>query len=196
MSARSKTAALALASALAIAAAAPAQAAPVYTVVDQDLSTGSYDITYKGGTITFANGIGFPSYIAVSTSGTGAVRTVFGNPSTDFTDRGYAFYDANTLGGFGSVAVSTPIYATNGRNFLGLRVGTEGNYYYGFAYTTDNVLNSYGFENQANTGILGTTAVPEPATWALMIAGFGLVGGAMRRRRTATAGATTIVRYA
>ncbi len=26
------------------------------------------------------------------------------------------------------------------------------------------------------------TAVPEPATWAMMIAGFGLVGGAMRRR--------------
>ena len=30
-----------------------------------------------------------------------------------------------------------------------------------------------------------TGAVPEPATWAMMIAGFGLVGGAMRRRRTA-----------
>jgi hypothetical protein len=27
-------------------------------------------------------------------------------------------------------------------------------------------------------------AVPEPATWAMMIGGFGLVGGAMRRRRT------------
>lgn len=26
--------------------------------------------------------------------------------------------------------------------------------------------------------------VPEPVTWALMISGFGLVGGAMRRRRT------------
>ena len=30
-------------------------------------------------------------------------------------------------------------------------------------------------------------AVPEPATWAMMIAGFGLVGGAMRRRRTTVA---------
>jgi hypothetical protein len=26
------------------------------------------------------------------------------------------------------------------------------------------------------------TAVPEPATWAMMIMGFGLVGGVMRRR--------------
>lgn len=29
-------------------------------------------------------------------------------------------------------------------------------------------------------------AVPEPATWALMVAGFGLIGGAVRRRRRAT----------
>ena len=29
----------------------------------------------------------------------------------------------------------------------------------------------------------GDPAVPEPATWAFMIAGFGLVGAAMRRRR-------------
>jgi hypothetical protein len=29
--------------------------------------------------------------------------------------------------------------------------------------------------------------IPEPATWAMMIAGFGLVGGVMRRRREALA---------
>ena len=29
--------------------------------------------------------------------------------------------------------------------------------------------------------------VPEPSTWALMIAGFGLAGAALRRRRAATA---------
>lgn len=31
------------------------------------------------------------------------------------------------------------------------------------------------------------SAVPEPATWALMIAGFGMVGGALRRRSVAPA---------
>jgi hypothetical protein len=30
-------------------------------------------------------------------------------------------------------------------------------------------------------------AVPEPASWATMIAGFGMIGGALRRRRTALA---------
>ena len=34
---------------------------------------------------------------------------------------------------------------------------------------------------------LATNAVPEPASWALMIAGFGLTGAAMRRRRVAAA---------
>ncbi|RYF07394.1 MAG: PEP-CTERM sorting domain-containing protein, partial [Oxalobacteraceae bacterium] len=27
------------------------------------------------------------------------------------------------------------------------------------------------------------TALPEPASWALMIGGFGMVGGTLRRRR-------------
>jgi hypothetical protein len=33
-----------------------------------------------------------------------------------------------------------------------------------------------------------TGSVPEPATWAMMIAGFGLAGGALRRRRPARVG--------
>jgi hypothetical protein len=40
--------------------------------------------------------------------------------------------------------------------------------------------NAFEFDNVAVQA-----AVPEPATWAFMIGGFGLVGSAMRRRRTA-----------
>ena len=32
-----------------------------------------------------------------------------------------------------------------------------------------------------------TAAVPEPASWAMLVAGFGIMGGAMRRRRTVVA---------
>lgn len=34
--------------------------------------------------------------------------------------------------------------------------------------------------------VLNAGAVPEPATWTMMIGGFGMVGGAMRRRRVST----------
>ena len=34
------------------------------------------------------------------------------------------------------------------------------------------------------TGSLDLPAVPEPATWSLMIGGFGVIGGALRRRAT------------
>lgn len=33
----------------------------------------------------------------------------------------------------------------------------------------------------------GATGVPEPASWALMLSGFGLIGGTLRRRRTMAA---------
>ncbi len=36
-------------------------------------------------------------------------------------------------------------------------------------------------------GVVTLAAVPEPATWGMMIAGFGLADGALRSRRKATA---------
>ncbi|TFU00447.1 PEP-CTERM sorting domain-containing protein [Polymorphobacter arshaanensis] len=33
-------------------------------------------------------------------------------------------------------------------------------------------------------------SVPEPASWAMMITGFGLIGGTLRRRRTTLATTT------
>jgi PEP-CTERM motif len=49
-----------------------------------------------------------------------------------------------------------------------------------------DILRNPGFTfNTAQVfGLAGTAAVPEPATWAMMFAGFGMVGAATRRRRT------------
>lgn len=38
---------------------------------------------------------------------------------------------------------------------------------------------------RADNFTIGVTSVPEPATWAMMLAGFGLLGGALRQRRAA-----------
>jgi hypothetical protein len=40
-----------------------------------------------------------------------------------------------------------------------------------------------GLDDMTLDGTLAATGVPEPQAWALMIAGFGLAGAAMRRRR-------------
>ena len=49
-----------------------------------------------------------------------------------------------------------------------------------------NILQNPGFtfDTAQVFGLAGTAAVPEPATWAMLIAGFGMVGASARRRRT------------
>lgn len=53
-------------------------------------------------------------------------------------------------------------------------------------FLTDTVNSSQLYQNELAFVFGGSGAVPEPATWAMMIAGFGLVGGAMRRRQSVT----------
>ena len=47
------------------------------------------------------------------------------------------------------------------------------------------VTDQTSFIDAVSLDLAPPSAVPEPASWALMIAGFGLVGSAMRRRATA-----------
>ena len=54
---------------------------------------------------------------------------------------------------------------------------------FGDAGVTSVDLNQNGFSNAVLVD--PGTAVPEPATWAMMLMGFGAAGFAMRRRRTA-----------
>ena len=53
------------------------------------------------------------------------------------------------------------------------------------AVNPPQTLANVQFDFLGVNGVAG--AVPEPATWALMIVGFGAVGATMRRRRTKTA---------
>lgn len=61
------------------------------------------------------------------------------------------------------------------------------------APSTFSNQNSISFATAPAVVITPTPAVPEPATWAMMIVGFGTVGGAMRRRKSKV---TTTVAYA
>lgn len=52
---------------------------------------------------------------------------------------------------------------------------------YGIGLTSNGP--AFEVDNIAFSGVTGS--VPEPATWAMTLGGFGLLGGAMRRRRSA-----------
>jgi PEP-CTERM motif len=76
----------------------------------------------------------------------------------------------------------------NNANFSGRAPG-----YYGFSRATADIASirfSNAFMGVRNLSYIGPEignpgGVPEPASWALMIAGFGMIGGAMRRREHA-----------
>lgn len=63
--------------------------------------------------------------------------------------------------------------------FDGLKVNLK------FQFASDYGVTGHGIQldNLKVTGLVPVSAVPEPATWAMMIAGFGLMGTALRRRR-------------
>jgi hypothetical protein len=74
--------------------------------------------------------------------------------------------------------------STNGQPRPAFQIGT-------FSFTV-TAGDSYGFYVRTTDGALGrgaltVGAVPEPASWAMLIAGFGLVGAVARRRRAITA---------
>jgi len=173
-------------SAIAFAASAGV-AAPVITNIGADLSLSDFTFTQASGA-TFIFGFngdffgGGPT--TIRTAGGGEVNTIFGQPTTNFVDRGTVTFGPGM--NFAAFTAETPIRFTNGDNFIGLRaVGANGEAFYGYAFTTNNVLNTIAFESTANATITATTAagvVPEPDTWAMMIGGFAMIGGAMRRR--------------
>jgi hypothetical protein len=82
-----------------------------------------------------------------------------------------------TFFGSGSLSLASPTYSHSGSIFLNS----------GDVFST--IINREGSYSNDSTGenfTLSTGAVPEPATWGLMIVGFGLVGSSLRSRRKQT----------
>jgi hypothetical protein len=71
---------------------------------------------------------------------------------------------------FDRLYINVPIFDAGGTNYASL--GSN---------NTLAIWNNQGLQGVTFTRI--DTAVPEPATWALMLLGFGAIGFAARRRR-------------
>ena len=167
-----------------------AQAAPVITAIGADLAQGSYSFGYLGNVFTFGatgdvfNPLSVMNEAPAATSSFGGFLGIPTTPTSSFTDRGTVTFGPTDS--YTSFSSPTPVPYSLGDNFVGLRATVGGQDYFGFAYTSNALLNSIGFETTAGQTITATTAissVPELATWGMMILGMGVVGGVMRRRQ-------------
>jgi hypothetical protein len=84
----------------------------------------------------------------------------------------------------GVVTFANFTYSDEDLEYVTLVTGPLGGSYYPQAVSYYDP-SYYVYNDQVGTQFSAvTTSVPEPATWALMIGGFGLTGAAMRRRKT------------
>ncbi len=96
---------------------------------------------------------------------------------------------ANANGGQKTLAQWMAANDADNLSVYGLEIGIGSGWNNQFFGAVDNVQVSFGTARTVNSNfeVAVNGAVPEPATWTMMIAGFGLVGGAMRRRKTSVA---------
>jgi hypothetical protein len=173
--------ALAGAAALALLGAAPSAEAAVITWILQD-------VVFDDGGAAYGS---FDYDTDLQTADNFDITTTAGRPVPGF------HYDAATshFSGANLYAYSSLSWCTTGCEiFLDLKFedaldapGTvalvTGNY--GAASSERDVR----FRSLTSGSVVGQAAVPEPAGWALMLAGFGGLGATLRRRRAMLAGA-------
>jgi hypothetical protein len=134
----------------------------------------------------------------------GGVMTVtFNAPVTAFAiDLGVFYgapfpYPTGTIPGAATTLYGGALTIGTAQGNFNVNTATTRNFTF-FGVTSDTAFTSFtitgaGTNAFASTvfdnirfGSAATPAVPEPATWAMMIGGFGMVGGAMRYRRRKT----------
>jgi len=170
-------------------------AGDVRTSIEDPIST-SAPPPYSGGVDACCGPSGVfkadpTNYASVQGAGTGLLSLSGGRYLTSFSfymgsPDTYNHVSFNFVGGghqdFDGDAIWGGDVLGNGDRSKGFRV------YYDFGGAK---VSSIGFASDNNAfefdGLAGNVGVPEPATWALMIGGFGAAGAMLRRRRTLTA---------
>jgi len=172
-----------------LSATAPASAAIRVLAKDYDLTRGPISVGLDAASqfiFSYDSRFFFDTEpTSVQTTGT-AATTAFGGflgiplvPSTFFSGANIRV-DANIFPGFNQFPTATRIPFSLVEGDLGLRVTIGGENFFGYARIAGPNI-TVAFNDIAGAAIIAGT-VPEPASWALMILGFGAVGGVLRRR--------------
>ena len=145
-----------------------------------------------GNTLTISNTGDFFAPEAVSTGGNLQVGG-FGAPFYDppqptsyFFNRGGSFGPGGEMPLFLSFAAPAAVAYSISEGLVGFRFDLGRGFQYGYADTAGTTLYGFRFETTPGESV-PFAAVPEPATWALLIGGFAVTGVAMRRRKVALA---------
>ncbi|HLZ73865.1 DUF642 domain-containing protein [Phenylobacterium sp.] len=177
---------------------------PGSTVITGWTTTGGGDITW----VTAPNGFGIAASdgafsIDLTGYGDNPAVNLSGIQQTIATDAGATYLLTFDLGGEGQYGLPAGLLASAGaasRQFQTTTGGADSGHNGWTTETlsfvasgastaltfTGNVGQAYiGLDNVSVVETAAPGAVPEPAAWALMIAGFGLAGAALRRRRLA-----------
>lgn len=156
----------------------PAQ--PNNGVVDLNLLDSTY-LPSTGGYIgkTFVSDVLGSNYSKVTFTFDHAITSFgldFGSYGQGFTNKSdifaFAVTGLGTQTAFSTSGAPTFFGFTSTLGFTSITIDT--------ASTTQRV-----YDNVTISAPSDVAAVPEPATWAMFIGGFGLIGGAMRRRKAA-----------
>jgi len=148
----------------------------------------------RAGTLTplLYNRVDTNGAITFTLLGIGTTRTVGSGVNTfDFgLTQGTALTGTNSYFGFRTMGLGVVSYGYQSSTLPGTFATSPGSPGVGSTIVFDpayqspdtgNGLNFRAYSINATTG-----AVPEPATWGMMIAGFGMMGAAMRTRRRST----------
>ena len=156
--------------------AAPALADPVPPTPGTPAPAGDYSLTFNG-SVFDGSGI-------ITTDATGHATAATGTISSGSDI--YTILGISAYAGADNNLYVTPAYVT----FAGLSFTTDlgvdfnlfnyGDGTYGLLNSAENTV---GYPDPRDIVTANVAAVPEPATWALMLIGFGAVGLQMRRKR-------------
>jgi hypothetical protein len=159
------------------------------TTSDTMNADGGYDVTGISGTVSTPGSYGFSAISGLASSFTYPDGSSFGdnevypteprfdNDGLVFTSASGYIFDLYSVGGSGGGAPELFTSAAAADVTYYLDYQPVGN--------TDPMMQG---ESQVTVAVtqIPTSAAPEPGVWALMMAGVGLAGAALRRRRGAT----------